>query len=84
MPPGEWGDTGVVQIKGETVIQIRVSNELSDAAQVMVLAHELAHALAWRSDHEEEDRANRFGGDGMHCAEFGIAYAQVWATDVSG
>lgn len=84
MPVGEWGDTCVATLRGKPVIQIRVNRDLPPEAALMVCAHELGHALAWRSEHEEEERANRFGGDGMHCSEFGLAYAQVWSVVMGG
>lgn len=84
MSADEWGDTCVAMRGGKPVIQIRINRTLPPEAQCLVLCHELGHALAWRSEHEEEDRASRFGGDGMHCAEFGLAYAQIWSSVMGG
>lgn len=71
-----WGDTSIVRRKGEPHLLIRVHKDLSSEAQFFVAMHELAHAVQWRAN--EEDRQED------HDAEFGIAYARLWAELMGG
>lgn len=49
---------------------IRISNEVDATAQVVLLIHELAHAISWDTDTHQSD----------HGPKFGIAYAKVWRS----
>ena len=66
----DWGDTAIVQRKGEPRFLVRIHRGLSKEAQLFVLVHELAHTIQWRinEDTRESD----------HDAEWGVAYARVW------
>ena len=55
-------------------IYILINKNLCEEAQILVLAHEYAHALAWRG----EDQENEVTSD--HNPEFGLAYARVWGA----
>lgn len=51
--------------------KIRVNKDLSEDSAVLVLLHEIAHAITWDSD-------DVLPGD--HNAFWGIAYSQVYKT----
>ncbi len=72
LPEDTWGDTGIVQVKGEPRLQVRVSKDLDDVGSLCVLIHELAHVIAYRNDEAELLR------ESPHDAEFGVAFARLW------
>ena len=65
-----WGDTGIVERKGEPYFLVRIHRGLSKEAQLFVLVHELAHTIQWR--------VNEDARECDHDAEWGVAYARVW------
>jgi hypothetical protein len=68
----DWGDCSFVKhSKQGPHFIIRISNELSDSAQFMVLLHEWAHALSWGSDTHHIRN---------HGPEWGISMSRVWQT----
>ena len=68
----DWGDcTFLQESKQGPRFIIRVSSELTDSAQVMVLLHEWAHALSWGSDTHHIRN---------HGPEWGISMSRVWQT----
>jgi phage gp46-like protein len=71
---GHWGDTGVVSRGGKLYLLVRIEKRLSVEAQLLVLAHELAHCLQWRVDGQEVER------ECDHDAEWGIAFARIWTA----
>lgn len=62
LPPERYGDC---DLSGRQFV-IRVSNEIGEDAQVLVLVHEYAHAMTW----------NVLSDD--HGPFFGVAYAQAY------
>jgi hypothetical protein len=70
MQDGQWGDTGVSVRKGKPHLLVRLDKCLSQEAQLLILIHELAHCLQWRSNEESRESD--------HDAEWGIAYARIW------
>ena len=71
---GHWGDTGIITRKGQTLLLVRIEKGLSSEAQLLTLAHELAHCLQWRVDGQEVER------ECDHDAEWGIAFARIWTA----
>ena len=69
---GEWGDAGISVRKGKPHFLVRIEKSLSIEAQVLILIHELAHCLQWRSNEESRESD--------HDAEWGIAYARLWSA----
>jgi predicted metallopeptidase len=64
------GDCSLVAREGKTpYYAIRVSSDLSEEAQVLVLMHEWAHALSWGTD-SHRVRA--------HGPEWGLAMSRIW------
>lgn len=52
-----------------THFEITIDSRLSWEATWQVLAHEWAHCLAWRQDHDMIDD---------HGPEFGLAFSHIW------
>ena len=68
----DWGDCSLGTRSGKPVIVVRVNSTLPVEMQLLVLLHELAHAVQFRHDEAEELR------ESDHDAEWGIAYARIW------
>ena len=71
MEEGEFGSAGVSIRKGVPHLLVRINKSLSVVAQMLVLVHELAHCIQWRSNEEYRESD--------HDAEWGIAYARIWS-----
>jgi predicted SprT family Zn-dependent metalloprotease len=63
----DWGSTDRIRYYRKS-FHICIDSKLDDVASVMVLLHELAHALSWTKDKHPSD----------HGPEFGRAYSRVY------
>lgn len=68
------GETAHITRKGKSYLLVRVNKSLSLDAQLLVLIHELAHCLQWRTDAQEVSR------DCEHDPEWGLAIARIWTS----
>ena len=71
-----FGETALVHGKHGPYLVVSIEKRESDATKWLTLIHELAHALDWGSDAQEDAKAERYPRG--HGPSFGIQYAALF------